>query len=141
MKRLFCCLLVSSFLFSPSVAAEFGMKQGTPKLQSAGPLAFGQDGVLFIGDTKAATVYAIDTQDKDGDPSNVKLEMQEVERRAGAAVGTEKVAINDFAINPESGFGYISVSSEDNKTHAICRLLPNGEVERMSLGEHRLLQG
>ena len=133
MCRFLGCLFIMSCVVNPCLAAEFGMKQGTPELQSAGPLAFGPDGVLFVGDTKAATVFALDTQDKDGDPNDVKLEMKEVDRQAAAVLGTEKVTINDFAVNPASGFGYISVSSEDNKTVAICRLLPNGEVEKMSL--------
>lgn len=133
MSRFLGCLLVASFVISPCLAAEFGMKQGTPKLKSAGPLAFGEHGVLFVGDTKAATVFALDTQDTDGDANEVKLEMKEVDRQAAAMLGTEKVTINDFAVNPISGIGYISVTSDDNKTVAICRLLPNGEVEEMSL--------
>ena len=47
----------------------FGLKEGKAELQSAGPMAFGPNGILFVGDTKAATVYAIDTQDKSGEPA------------------------------------------------------------------------
>ena len=133
MKRLIVCILAFACLQSVAVAAEFGMKQGTPELKSVGPITFGKDGVLFVGDPKAATVFAIDTQDRDGEPGDVKLEMKEVERQAGGILGTEKVAVNDFAVNPESGVGYISVSSEDKKVMGICKLLPNGEVEKMSL--------
>lgn len=133
MVRLLSLVSVSCFLFNISLAAEFGMKQGTPQLQSAGPLAFGPDGVLFVGDTKAATVFALDTQDTDGNPDDVKLEIEEVDRQVAAVLGTEKVTINDFAVNPESGVGYVSVSTDDGKINAICRLLPNGEVEKMSL--------
>ncbi len=133
MKRLIVCILAVACLQCTASAAEFGMKQGTPDLKSVGPLAFGKSGVLFVGDTKAATVFAIDTQDRNGDPGDVKLQMEEVDRQAAAILGTEKVTINDFAVNPESGVGYISVSSEDGKTMGICKLLPNGEVEKMSL--------
>ncbi len=40
---------------APAWAAEpsAALKKGTPDLKSAGPLAFGPDGILFVGDTQA----------------------------------------------------------------------------------------
>ena len=32
------------------------LKKGTPDLKSAGPLAFGPDGILLVGDTKGAAL-------------------------------------------------------------------------------------
>ena len=40
------------------------LKQGNPQLKSAGPLGFGPDGILFVGDTQGAAVFAIDTGDR-----------------------------------------------------------------------------
>ena len=40
------------------------LKQGKPELKSAGPLAFGPDGILFVGDTQGAALFAIDTGDR-----------------------------------------------------------------------------
>ena len=37
-------------------AAEDGLEKGTPQIQSAGPMTFGPNGILFVGDPKAATV-------------------------------------------------------------------------------------
>ena len=39
------------------------MKEGKAMLQSAGPLAFGPDGILLIADTKAAAIVAVATGD------------------------------------------------------------------------------
>ena len=127
-----CVLLLSGFCAAVG-AAEFGMKQGTPELQSAGPLAFGPDGVLFVGDMKAATVYALDTQDREGEPADVKLEMKSVDRAAAKLLGYDKATVNDFAVNPKSGTGYLSVSSGDGSQSAICRVKSNGELEELSL--------
>ena len=63
MSRLSSCLAVFLFVATTAFAGPWGMKTGTPALKSAGPLAFGPDGVLFVGDTKAATLFAIGTGD------------------------------------------------------------------------------
>jgi hypothetical protein len=42
------------------------LKAGKADLRSAGPLAFGPEGVLFIGDSAGAAIFAVDT----GDPSH-----------------------------------------------------------------------
>ncbi len=34
------------------------LKEGAPDLKSADRLAFGPDGVLFVGDTKGAAIFA-----------------------------------------------------------------------------------
>src|SRR5207244_1497404 len=38
----------------PAADATSSLQKGTPELQSAGPLAFGPDGVLFVGDPRGA---------------------------------------------------------------------------------------
>ena len=78
-NRLAIVTLLLVFGTAPGIApaAEWGLKQGDPALTSTGPLAFGPDGILFIADTKAAAVVAIDTADASGDPAkaspNVEL--------------------------------------------------------------------
>ena len=49
-----------------AMAAEpsASLKQGKPDLKSAGPLAFGPEGILFVGDTQGAALFAIDTGEK-----------------------------------------------------------------------------
>ena len=36
-----------------------GMTKGTPDLKSAGPLAFGPDGILFVGDPQGAAIFTM----------------------------------------------------------------------------------
>ena len=40
------------------------LSSGKVQLMSAGSLAFGPDGILFVGDSVGGTVVAIDTQDR-----------------------------------------------------------------------------
>lgn len=129
-----CWAIAALFVpFGSLCAAEWGMKTGDPGLKSAGPLAFGDHGILFIGDTKAAAVIAIDTGDKDGDPNEVDLHAQAIDNTIAQTVGADEVVINDFAVNPASGIGYVSISSGTDKSPAIVKVLPNGTVERMPI--------
>ena len=51
-----------------------GMTKGTPELKSAGALAFGPNGLLFIGDTKGGSIFAVETGDTTPPPSNATLQ-------------------------------------------------------------------
>ena len=45
-------------------AAAAGLAAGDSGLKSAGALAFGPDGVLFVGDSAGGAIAAIDTADR-----------------------------------------------------------------------------
>ena len=51
-------LAVMAFAAPPN-----GLVSGKADVKSAGPLAFGPDGVLFLGDSVQASIFAIDTED------------------------------------------------------------------------------
>ena len=72
-RVLLCAVVCGLFSSVMSHAAEWGLKEGTPEMKSAGSLAFGPDGILFVGDAKGATIFAIATGDTKGDPSKVEL--------------------------------------------------------------------
>ena len=108
-------LLTVAVALSASTAqaeSKFGLQEGSPGLKSAGALAFGPEGILFVADAKQATVYALDTQDTQGDPSGTKYEIKGLNKAVADMLGvtTREVAINDLAVNPKSGNLYLSVS-------------------------------
>jgi hypothetical protein len=92
--------------------AAASLKQGNPELKSAGPLAFGPDGILFIGDTRGAALFAIDTGDRTPAGEKRPVEIKDVSGKIAAMLGTNvrQVMINDLAVNPQSGTVYLSVS-------------------------------
>ena len=96
--------VIAGLLLSMSAAfgAEWGLKEGTPELKSAGSLAFGPDGILFVGDAKGATVYAIGTGDTKGNPAKVELNVSGLNSKVAELLGVnaDKIAINDLAVNP-----------------------------------------
>lgn len=93
-----------------SAGQKSGLKEGTPELKSAGPLAFGPNGILFIGDSQGAAIVAVDTGDTEGTPQKIKV--ANVKEQIASLLGTtpRDILINDLAVNPASGNAYLSVS-------------------------------
>jgi hypothetical protein len=91
--------------------ATTGMTTGKADLKSAGPLAFGPDGVLFIGDSIGAQIVALDTTDTRAG-SGASVNISGVDSKIAAALGTtaDQISIRDIAVNPSSKNVYISVS-------------------------------
>ncbi len=109
--------LLAILALAPAVAAEPGkepaaaMTAGKPGLESAGQLAFGPDGVLFVADSLGAAVYAIDLAD-DGKPAGELPRIEDVDDKVAALLGTtaRDVLIHDLAVHPASRNVYLSVS-------------------------------
>ena len=137
-----CALLASASTASAADAAtRWGLKEGKAELQSAGPLAFGPDGILIVGDTKAATVYAIDTKDAKGDPAKVKHNISGLNTKVSQAFDSSSgVKINDLAVNPASGNIYLSVTAGERA--ALLRVGADGSIKRVPLNKvaHAKLQ-
>jgi hypothetical protein len=93
-------------------ADQYGLTPGKLELQSANVLAFGPDGILFIGDAKAAKIYAVQTGDKPGDPSKVKQELNDASGAIAKQLGVAKAEIADLAVNPLSGHLFVSVTTD-----------------------------
>ena len=93
-------------------AATTGMSAGKANLKSAGPLAFGPEGVLFVGDYMAGAIVAVDTGDGKASASEVKPEVKGINEKVAALLGTaaDQILINDMAVNPLSKNVYLSVS-------------------------------
>ncbi|MBX6313578.1 MAG: hypothetical protein IRY99_11775 [Isosphaeraceae bacterium] len=133
-------LLGAALLALPARAAEdplSSLKKGTPALQSAGPLAFGPEGILFVGDTKGAAVFAIDTGDRTGKTEAGELKVDEINEKIAAMLGTKasQILINDLAVNPASGKAYLSVSRGKGPDAApvIIRVSCDGKLEALNL--------
>lgn len=109
----------------------YRLPKGTPELQSAGPLAFGPDGILLIGDPKGAAIVAIQTGDKTGDPQKVEYNVPGLDAKLATALKADKVEIQDLAVNPATGNVFFSVATANGP--AIAKLDSKGEVTKVSL--------
>src|ERR1700682_13299 len=46
--------------------SAYGLRVGTADIQSAGPIAFGPEGILFLADNDTAKIFAVDVADPGG---------------------------------------------------------------------------
>src|SRR6185312_11012125 len=85
---------------------------GKVQLQSAGALAFGPDGVLFVGDSLGGAVVALDTNDHASPKGAVKIDVQGIDAKIAALAGItpDQIIVNDLKVNPISKNVYISAS-------------------------------
>jgi hypothetical protein len=115
-------------------AAE--LTKGTPDIKSAGPLAFGPNGLLFVGDAQGAAIFAIDTADRAAD-SGGSIKIDAINQKIAALLGTEpsEIIINDLAVNPASGKAYLSVARGrgPSASPVIVRADRSGKLEVVSL--------
>jgi len=122
-----------------AIGAEPGssLKKGTPDLKSAGPLAFGPEGILFVGDTRGAALFAIDTGDREMAAAKRPVDVKDLTTKIAGALGTnpQQLMINDLAVNPRSGNVYLSVSRGrgPDATPLLVRLGAEGKVEEVPL--------
>jgi len=132
---LWSVLLAGLFVSGVSQADDlWGLKKGTPELRSAGVLTFGPDGILLIGDAKAATVFAVATGEAKGDASKASVNVADLAGQIGKAldVAAADIRINDLAVNPKSGSVYVSVTKGGNQP-AIVRIASGGAISEVSL--------
>ena len=127
-----CCLAAVAYA-TPAA----GLKVGKAELQSAGPLAFGPDGILFIGDSAAAAVVALDTEDRTPAKSSAGFEIKSVNTRIAAMLGAapDQILIHDVVVNPISRNVYLSVSRGrgPDAVPLILRAEPSGKIAELSL--------
>ncbi len=120
-----------------ALAASIEKTTGKPDIQSAGSLAFGPDGVLFVGDALSAAVFAIETGDNAANPDKKAVELAGVDGKIADMLGTtpEDILINDMAVNPLSGHVYLSVSRGrgPDALPVIMKVTDGGEITEVPL--------
>lgn len=113
------------------------LKEGTPDLKSAGTLAFGPDGIIFVGDQKGAAVFAIDTGEAKGKASASELNVDGVADQVAKAlhVSAKDVSVNDLAVNPSTGQIFLAVTkgSGSDAAPALVKVDASGGFSEVSL--------
>ena len=97
---------------APAGAASAGLTVGKPEIRSMAALAFGPDGVLFVGDSVGGAVFAIDLGDKTERAVKDPKRILDVEGKLAALLGATPadILVHDMAVNPLSKNVYFAVS-------------------------------
>jgi hypothetical protein len=88
---------------------------GKAEVQSISVMSFGPEGILFIGDSKAGKVFALDLDDREKNDSTDPVVVDNIDVKLGSAlgVGPNEIVIHDLAVNPISQNIYLAVSRSD----------------------------
>ena len=95
------------------------------ELKSINGMAFGSNGVLFVGDSQQALIFAIETNDTESRTIE-SLEFKKVDVHIAALLGMEpnEIAIADMVVNPVSKTPYFGIHLQDG-TPVLLKLVDN----------------
>lgn len=145
----FALFTTAFFLLSASISSksESNLTEnfifGNPEIASINQLSFGPEGILFLGDSKNAAIYALDVDDKQAKDSSEDINIQSFDTKIAAALGTtvENIEINDMAVNPISKIAYFAVTTMDG-TPVLMKLkgdtLENVDLNQISFSKIEL---
>ena len=138
--------LVGALPMAPAYEESF--TTGPLKAQSLSKLAFGPDGILFIGDSIGARIFAVDVDDRTPVSDPGKLIVSDLEGKIGGMLGVDArdVLIHDMAVNPISKNIYLTTSrgrhnftvewqlpNDVANASVLLRITPRGDIQEVRL--------
>ncbi|MBI1840930.1 MAG: hypothetical protein HYR88_08790 [Verrucomicrobia bacterium] len=107
-------VLALGLMTSSCLAANWtaGFEEGKPAIKSISQITFGPDAILFVADSKSASIFAIATEDAKAGAPGKMIQVAGINAKAAALLGTtaDQVLIDDLAVNPISHTAYLAVS-------------------------------
>lgn len=113
-------------------------KKGKIELKSAGPIAFGPTGVLFVSDPAQATVFAVNVGKSESDPSaNIKVEQLDAKIGTTFSAPAGDVAVTDLAVQPGSSTTYVSATlgKGPSAKAVLAKVEADGKVTAVALDD------
>src|SRR5437762_10208994 len=142
MSRIFRWVCLPALLLGLATGTTFGApagldQTGKPDLKSAGSLAFGPKGVLFVGDPQGAQIFAIDVGMAPSNPIGPTFKLEGADAKIAALLGTkaDDITINDVVVEPGTNIAYVSLMRGKGPTAepAIVRVDGKGNLTTLPL--------
>jgi hypothetical protein len=120
--------------------SDYGLRRGSAQIRSAGPIAFGPAGILFLADNVSARVFAVDVADPGTAEGPEPFDLDNLDVRVGSFLGCEAgdVDIRALAVHPASHNVYLSVQrgrGEAGRAVLVRIDVPDGTVTDVPLGD------
>lgn len=155
MNRLINTCLLLLFFVSTLFADNYetltkDFVRGKANIQSMSVMTFGPEGILFIGDSQAGKIFALDFNDREKAEKIESFQLEDLESKLAGLMGTDKngVLIHDMAVNPISQNIYLAVSRADAlqlgfwkrandiaNASILLRINTKGEIEEVALDD------
>ena len=120
-----------------TAGSKYGLEVGKAGIKSVGPLAFGPEGILFVGDNAGAAIFAIDVGDADVGNDQQEINIANLATPLAAYLGCsrEDVLIRDMAVHPSSQNIYLAVmrSSGEAAIPVLIKVGADGTISDVSL--------
>ena len=120
-------------LYGAQLTPDFA--NGTPDIKSMHALTFGPEGILFVGDSKGAAIFAVETKDTETKLDVEDIEVERIDKMIATALGTEvaNISIQDMAVNPLSKKVYFAVHYLDGTP--VLLSVEGGKLGRFDLSD------
>ena len=110
--------------------------------QSAGPLTFSPEGVLFLGDNKLGSVFAFETEQGEAPASLDPFLFESIDEKIAAALGVtvKSLVMNGMAVHPITREPYLSmgVRKGDRLEPAVVKVSLSGEIRPFDLSSSKV---
>jgi len=149
-KRLFSLFAAALTAFAMAAAPPYAdqFEKGRPAIQAMSSLTFGPDGILFVGDSIGARIFALDLEDRAERKLEKELRIPDIEAKVAAMLGVDAsdAMIHDMAVNPLSHNVYLAVSrgrqnwtggwqrpNDAANADTLLRITPDGKIDAVDL--------
>ena len=118
-----------------------GMHLSAVNLTSAGAMTFNSDGILFLADSRASTLFAVDPAETGKAEFTGRPMVTDLDLKVAGLMGTtrDKIRFGDMARSPKTGSLYFTVSRVTDGPHqsALVRARGSDVVELVNLDNIR----
>ncbi|MCU0706449.1 MAG: hypothetical protein MUF18_21035 [Fimbriiglobus sp.] len=135
MRKLFAALLaVAGGTVAAAANPTAGMSKGTPEFKAISALAFGPDGVLYVGDPMSGSITAIATGDTTSAGAD-DLTINDLGQAVGGLIGVEAkdAVVSDVKVNPASGNLFLAGGRKSGGTMLMKLDRKSGKVSEFPL--------
>ena len=130
-------LVVTAFLPKEnSTELPYNFVKGAVEFESIGELSFSPEGILFFGDTKGASIFALETSDSKS-TTNEGINLGDVEEKIGQMMGaaSKDISVMDMAVHPSSQNVYLSImrASGENASYHIVSISKDEKITEVDM--------
>jgi hypothetical protein len=115
----------------------YGLEIGNPQIKSVGPIVFGPEGILFVGDNVSATIFAIDVSDPDLSNQNHSINLENIDIPLSSYLGCDRtdLLVRDIAVHPKTQNIYLAVmrGTGDESQPVLVKVQSDGSISCIDL--------